>query len=275
MSLAKHFSTLGFLGAGNMAGAILKSVAGKRLIEPQDCWACDVLPEKPRALAAELGISVAASAAELFEKCASVVIATKPQDLAALLESIKGDVTPDHRIISICAGAATKMFEAALGEGARVVRVMPNTPALIGEGAAGVAGGAHATPDDVAAVVALFEAVGIAAEVAESDLDAITALSGSGPAYVFKTIELLEAAGIEMGLDPDLSRRFAIQTFVGASKLAAESDATPAELRARVTSKGGTTAAALEAFESGGLDALFISAVKRARERSIELAAGS
>lgn len=274
MNLNKTISPLGFLGAGNMATAILKAVVGKGLIAPADCAALDVLPGKAEALAKELGIRACASAGEVLDSCRAIVLATKPQDMKPLLKSIASKARPEHLFISIAAGVPCRAIEAALPAGARVVRVMPNTPALIGEGAAGVAGGANATPDDVRAVVSLFEAVGIAAEVKESDLDAITALSGSGPAYVFKMIELLSAAGEEMGLGAELSRRFAIQTFVGASRLAATSGEDPAELRKRVTSKGGTTAAALEVLDQGGLDELFKRAVKRARERSVELGKG-
>lgn len=272
MNLQGLISPLGFLGAGNMAAAILKSIVGKGLIAGDACAAVDVIPGKAEALAADLGIRACRTAAEVLERSRAVVLATKPQDMKALLSSIQAAVQPHHLIVSIAAGVPCGAIEAALPPGARVVRVMPNTPALIGEGAAGVAGGANASADDLRAVVTLFESVGIAAEVKEGDLDAITALSGSGPAYVFKMMELLSAAGEEMGLNAGLARRFSLQTFVGASKLAAASGEDPAELRRRVTSKGGTTAAALEVMENGGLDDLFKRAVKRARERSAELA---
>jgi pyrroline-5-carboxylate reductase len=273
LNLQQAIPSLGFLGAGNKATAILKAVVGKRLLDPQACAAMDVLPGRAESLAAELGIRACSTPGEILATCKAVVLATKPQDMKALLESIRASVKPEHLIISIAAGVPCRAIEAALPAGTRVVRVMPNTPALIGEGAAGVAGGANASDADVRAVITLFEAVGIAAEVKEEDLDAITALSGSGPAYVFKMIELLSAAGEEMGLSPELSRRFAIQTFVGAARLAATTGEDPAELRKRVTSKGGTTAAALEVMEKGGLDDLFKRAVIRAQARSRELAA--
>lgn len=272
MSLSDYFPSLGFIGAGNMAGAIVRSVVAQGLLKPSVCAATDVIAEKAEALARELGIRAARTPQDLLASCSSVVLAIKPQDMRALLDSIRASVTPEHRIVSIAAGVPCRVIEAALGEGRRVVRVMPNTPALIGLGAAGVAAGACATPEDLRAVCALFEAVGIASEVAESDLDAVTALSGSGPAYVFKVMELLEEAGREMGLDRNLAHRFTIQTFEGAARLAASSPEPLAELRARVTSKGGTTAAALDVLKAGGLDDLFKRAVQRARERSIELA---
>lgn len=272
MELAERFSTLGFIGAGNMAGAIIRAVAGGGLIDPSACAVTDVIAGKAQALADELGVKAVADSKELVDSCANVVLATKPQDIGGVLETISGAIGPEHLIISIAAGIPTKSIESALPSGTRVVRVMPNTPALIGEGAAAVAGGANATPDDVRSVCALFEAVGVAAEADESDLDAVTALSGSGPAYVFRFIEIIQSAGEELGLDPELARRLTLQTFLGAARLAIESEDSPAELRRRVTSPGGTTAAALDVFERGGLEALIKEGLRAARDRSIELA---
>lgn len=272
MSLSEKIPSLGFIGAGNMAGAILGAVASKKLLDPGSIAACDVAAEKVAALAEQYGIRAEKDAAAVLASCEVVVLAIKPQDMAALLESMRAHVRPEHLIVSIAAGVRCKKIEDALPEGTRVVRVMPNTPAMIGEGAAGVAGGANASKQNIRAIVSLFEAVGIAAQVEEGSLDAVTALSGSGPAYVFKFIEVLQEAGEQMGLDPELARRFALQTFVGASKLAAESEDSPAELRRKVTSPGGTTAAALEEFEKGMLDELLLRGIRSARQRSIELA---
>lgn len=274
MSLREYFPSLGFIGAGNMAGAILRSVVRKDLLDGSQCAVTDVLKEKTRVLHDELGARECADVAELLDCSRAVVLATKPQDLRAALQAAAGHVDPEHLIISIAAGVPARAIEALLPAGTRVVRVMPNTPALIGEGAAGVAPGGSATRDDVDAVMALFSAVGLAAEVKESDLDAITALSGSGPAYVFRFMELMMAAGEEMGLAPEAARKLTLQTFVGASRLAMESPESPAELRKRVTSKGGTTAAALEEFERRGLEETIKSGLKRACARSAELAAG-
>lgn len=275
MNLSPHFETLGFLGAGNMASAILRAIIGGKLFPPEKCAVMDVITGKAEEVSRELGVRVAGSPAELFGMCTSVVLATKPQDLRAALEQASGAVGPQHRVISIAAGVRSSRIEAILPAGTRVVRVMPNTPAMIGLGAAAVAGGAHATRDDIAATLALFEAVGIAAEVREDDLDAVTALSGSGPAYIFRFIELMQKAGEEMGLEPELARKLTLQTVVGAARLASKSDEPPSVLRERVTSKGGTTAAALEVFEQRGLENIVIDALKRAQERSRELAAGA
>lgn len=280
MSLIEQFPSLGFIGAGNMAGAIVRGVLAKGLLPADRIVVCDALAEKARELGAELGVGVAASPAELVERSQSFVLATKPQDLRGVVESVATGVGPDRRVISIAAGVSTGKIEgwiaaAAPGATPRVVRVMPNTPALVGAGAAGVAGGAHASAGDVAATLALFEAVGVAAQTREEDLDAVTALSGSGPAYVFLLMEALQAAGEEMGLDAELARRFTLQTFLGAALLAQESGEPAGDLRRKVTSPGGTTAAALKVFEDEGLAEIFRRGVRRAQERSRELAKGA
>jgi pyrroline-5-carboxylate reductase len=271
MNLAEFFPSLGFVGAGNMAGAILRGVVGEGKLNPKSCAAYDVIAEKAEALADELGIAAAVDLAELMNRSTSVVLATKPQDLPPVLEELNPITRAEHRMISICAGVRCSKIEAALPEGTRVVRVMPNTPALVGEGAAGVAGGARATEEDVAAVRELFEAVGVAVVVPEESLDAVTALSGSGPAYVFRLMELMEQAGVAMGLPADLARKLTLQTVLGSAKLASDSDDSPADLRKKVTSKGGTTAAALSVFDDRGLEAIVLDALTKARDRSIEL----
>ncbi len=272
MDLREQFPSLGFLGAGNMATAMLRAVIAKKLLPPKSCLAFDVVPEKVGHLVKELGIQAQTDPVQFAESCSSLVLATKPQDLRKALDAIRSGVHANLRIVSIAAGVPCKTIEAALPAGTRVVRVMPNTPALIGMGAAGIAGGTHATKNDIEAVLALFQAVGEAYEVTEDQLDAITALSGSGPAYVFRFMELIHAAGEEMGLDSDLARRLTLQTFVGSAHLAKESPESPAELRRRVTSPGGTTAAALEVFEKRELDKIVKDGLKAARDRSIELA---
>lgn len=273
-TLRDRFPSLGFLGAGNMAGAIVRATVGKGLLPPGAVRVFDVLAEKTDALRDELGIGVAPSAGDLFDSCDAIVLATKPQDLRKALADSGARVRANHLLISIAAGIRAASIEAILPPGARVVRVMPNTPAMVGEGAAGVAAGTSATRADVEATVALFGAVGFAAEVDESLLDAVTALSGSGPAYVFRFMEAMQAAGESLGLAPELARDLALRTFLGAAKLAAESPEPPAELRRRVTSPGGTTAAALRVFEDGGFENLVRDALTAARDRSIELSRG-
>lgn len=273
-SLAERIPSLGFLGAGNMAGALLRGALGRAALRADRVWACDIDAERLAALRTELAINIAADAPTLLANAATVVLAVKPQQMVPLLETIRPHIQPRHLLISIAAGLPVARLAERLPPGTRLVRVMPNTPSLIGRGAAGIARGPNASAADMAAALALFEAVGIAIEVDETDLDAVTALSGSGPAYVFRVIELMQQAGAEMGLAPDVARRLTLQTVLGAAHLAAESDVDPAELRRRVTSPGGATAAALEVFEQRGLADLFRAALARARARSIELAAG-
>jgi pyrroline-5-carboxylate reductase len=273
-TVTDHIPSLGFLGAGNMAGALLRGTVGQGGLRPETVLACDIDAAKLQALHAELGIRTTDSAARVLEQADTIVLAVKPQQMEGLLAAIREHVRPRHLLISIAAGLPLARLAGHLPEGTRLVRVMPNTPALVGRGAAGVARGPHATAADLQAALALFNAVGIAVEVAEADLDAVTALSGSGPAYVFRVIELMQQAGEEMGLAPEVARRLTLQTVLGAAHLADASDVDPAELRRRVTSPGGTTAAALAVFEERGLAEIFKAGIHRARQRAIELAGG-
>jgi pyrroline-5-carboxylate reductase len=271
-TLREFFPSLGFIGAGNMAGALLRGTVGRGALDPEGVWACDVMEDKLEALAEELKIHTTSAAPTLAENVATVVLSVKPQDLAAVADAIRDRITPGHLLISIAAGTTLATLAARLPPGTRLMRVMPNTPALVGAGAAGVAAGEHATPRDRQAALALMGAVGVATEVSEVDMDAVTALSGSGPAYIFRMMEILIQGGVEMGLHPKVARTLAMQTFLGAARLAVESGEDPAELRRKVTSPGGTTAAALEVFDAEGLEDVLKAGLKRARDRSIELA---
>lgn len=270
-SLSSFFPSLGFIGAGNMAGALLRGTVGRGLLAPSGVWACDVVEEKLRGLRLELELQITGDVRQVLERTESIVLAVKPQDSLAVLDAIRDRVTPRHRIISIVAGKTTATLGEHLPAGTRLVRVMPNTPSLVGLGATGVAAGAHATAEDLAATLELFRAVGIAYEVKESDIDAVTALSGSGPAYVYRFMEVMAEAGEAMGLDPEVSRQLTLQTFLGGVRMAMESSESLPELRRRVTSPGGTTAAALAVFEEQGLPEALKAGILRARERSIEL----
>ena len=274
-SLASFFPSLGFIGAGNMAGALLRGTVGRGLLPPASVWACDVVEEKLRALRVELELQTTPDPRPLLEHAESIVLAVKPQDSLQVLDSIRDLVTPRHCIISIVAGKTTATLAEHLPLGTRIVRVMPNTPSLVGLGATGVAPGAHATAEDLAATLELFRAVGIAYEVHETDIDAVTALSGSGPAYVYRFMEIMAEAGELMGLKPEVARQLTMQTVLGAARLALESDESLTELRRRVTSPGGTTAAALDVFDEEGLADVIKAGILRARDRSIELSKAS
>ncbi len=264
--------TLGFLGSGKMASALARGVVAKGAFNAADLIVSDVVAGVADALGKATGARVAKSNGELLGACDAVVLCVKPADaLQALREA--GSMLREKLVISIVAGVSTKSLESAAGDGARIVRVMPNTPALVGEGAAAYALGSTATDADCEVVERIFRSVGLIVRVKEQLLDAVTGLSGSGPAYVFTVIEALADGGVLMGLPRDLALQLAAQTVAGAATMVRETHQHPATLRDQVTSPGGTTIAGLEALEKAGLRAALIAAVRAATERSGELGA--
>lgn len=199
------------------------------------------------------------------------VIAVKPGDVAAVCRTLAEVGGTGARVLSIAAGVTIASLEAELGAGVPVVRAMPNTPALVGAGAAAIAGGSAASEDDLEWAESILGAVGVVVRVDERLLDAVTGLSGSGPAYVFLVAEALVEAGVLVGLPRSVSETLTVQTLLGAARMLAESGEPATVLRANVTSPGGTTAAGLHALEAAGVRAAFLSAVKAATERSQEL----
>ena len=197
------------------------------------------------------------------------VIAVKPGDVPAAVAAAVA--AGSRRILSIAAGVRIDDLESAAGDGVRVIRAMPNTPALVGAGASAVAGGSTTDDDDLAWAESILGAVGVVVRVTEAQLDAVTGLSGSGPAYVFLVAEALVEAGVLVGLPRDIATRLATQTLLGSARLLTETDDAPAELRGAVTSPGGTTAAGLRALEAGGMRSTIIDAVVAATERSRQL----
>ncbi len=261
--------TLGVLGGGNMAEALLRGVIASGLLAAEQICVFDIVPAR-REVFAGLGCRVAASAAEAFGADV-VLLATKPQNVRDALAGAAA--RPGQVVASILAGVPTRVLESILGAGARVVRVMPNTPLLVGKGMAGLSGGRDATAEDVALVRTLFSCSGDAVEVEESDLDAVTALSGSGPAYLFCFAEALIAAGEELGLEAALAKRLTLGMLAGSAEMLSR-DGDAAALRKRVTSPGGTTAAALAVLEAGDFAGLVRSALRAARDRGAELGRG-
>jgi pyrroline-5-carboxylate reductase len=262
---------LGFIGAGNMATALIRGMLAARLATPQRILIFDIDANKIEKLVAGHGVAAAANNLDLVRRCDLVVLAVKPQVMNRVLAEIAPAVRNDQCFLSIAAGVTLSRLEGALGPRARVIRVMPNTPALIGAGAAGIARGRIATDDDVALARAIFEAVGIAVVLDERRLDAVTAVSGSGPAYLFFFVEaLLDAAG-RVGLESDVAQALVKQTVLGAARMVVETSQPPAQLREAVTSPGGTTAAALAVLRDGGFTDLIGRAVQAATARSIEL----
>lgn len=200
-----------------------------------------------------------------------VIVAVKPQDISGTLTELASEISESALIVSLLAGVKSAKFEEALRPGARVIRVMPNTPLLLGAGASAVARGKNATSEDVALVISILEKSGVAIEVSESLMDAVTATSGSGPAYVFRFVEAMIAAATELGLSEAEATLLVKETLIGAAKMISDSGKAVATLRENVTSPNGTTAAALTSFNESDIDGIVLRAMKAARDRSIEL----
>lgn len=253
-----------------MGGAILKGLLQAGTLAPDNVVVCDVDADKRQAAAA-LGVKTVETPDQLAELSEIILLAVKPQGMDEALAALKGGFFPSALVISIAAGISISYIRDRLGKNTRVIRVMPNTPALVGAGAAGLALSDNCTDDDAALAQTVFNAVGIAVVVSESDIDAVTALSGSGPAYFFYAVECLVRAAVAEGLNEKTAARLAGQTLLGAGMLLMQSGEPASVLRERVTSKGGTTAAALAAFQEQGLDSVLAAGVAAAAARSREL----
>lgn len=262
---------IGVIGGGKMGGALIAGMIAKGLVASSAVVVADTDKARRDELAGAYGVAVTADNGEAVRGADLLLLAVKPQNMAEVLAGIKAAVPPAALVVSIAAGIPTGFIEERLGAGVRVVRVMPNMPALIGEGAAALCRGAAATAEDMRLALALFAAVGVAVEVPEGLMDAVTGLSGSGPGYAFLVIEALADAGVRMGLARDVSLKLASQTFLGAAKLCLQGEHHPAALRDMVTSPGGTTMAGLKALEDGKLRATLMTAVEAATRRSAEL----
>lgn len=265
---------IGFVGAGNMAKALVRGFVASGLVDTARVQASDVSEERRTEASRDLGIVTHADNASLARFANLLVIAVKPQVVGAVLEELAPLVMPGTLVISIAAGVTLSSIEGRLPAGTRAVRAMPNTPAIAGAAATAVSAGSHATPEDLELATTLFGAVGRVVTVDEGLMDAVTGLSGSGPAYVMLMIEALTEGGVKVGLGPEAALLLASQTVYGAAKLLLETGEQPARLREMVTSPGGTTVAGLKALESGGLRTVLIDAVKCATERAHELGRG-
>lgn len=259
-----------FVGAGNMASALIGGLIA-RGTAPASLQAIDPSASQREALAARFGIATHAASGDPVGQADVIVMAVKPQQMREAVNALAPQIAT-QLIISVAAGVRATDLSRWLGGYSRIVRTMPNTPALIGLGATGLAMLAGGTDADRKLAESIMQAVGQTVWVDdESQLDAVTALSGSGPAYVFRFIESMITAGTGLGLSLEQSRQLALQTVSGAAQLACASSEPVALLRERVTSKGGTTAAALSVFEARGLDAVVAQAMGAARDRSAEL----
>lgn len=262
---------LGFLGSGKMATALVQGVVRSGAIPPDAILVSDAVAGVAEKLAAAAGVT-AATNGELISAAEAVVLCVKPADALDALRSVH-DAAADKLIISIVAGLPIARLQDAAGTAARIVRVMPNTPALVGKGAAAFSLGATATDADAALAEKVLGGVGEVVRVKEELLDVVTGLSGSGPAYVYLVIEALSDAGVLMGLPRELSLKLAAQTVAGSAEMVLQTGRHPAALRDEVTSPGGTTIAGLEALEAGAVRSAFLSAVRAATERARELGA--
>jgi pyrroline-5-carboxylate reductase len=262
---------IGFLGAGRMATALAHGWVQAGLTSADRVVASDPLPQARAAFSGALQLPATASNLEVVAASELLLLAVKPQTMKALLAEIKPAVTPRHLVVSIAAGITLRQLADGLGADRRLIRVMPNTPCLVGASASGYSAGPAATPDDIALVGRLLNTVGRAFPLPETLLDAVTGLSASGPAFVYVMIEALSDGGVRVGLPREVATALAAQTVLGAAKMVLETQAHPAVLKDAVASPGGTTIAGLHALERGGLRAALIDAVEAATKRSAEL----
>jgi pyrroline-5-carboxylate reductase len=266
--------SIGFLGAGKMATALARGFITAGLVKPGNITASDPVEAARAAFARESGAKAVSTNSEVVKAANVLLLAVKPDQAAGVLAGIRGEFTEKHLLISIAAGVTIAKLEAALGDGARVVRVMPNTPALVGAAASAFALGKAALPADGELTQKLFSAVGAAFQVKEQLLDAVTGLSGSGPAYVYLMIEGLSDGGVAAGLPRDVATRLAAQTVLGAAKMVMDTGLHPGTLKDMVTSPGGTTIEGLHELEKARVRGAFISAVRAAADKSKKLGQG-
>jgi pyrroline-5-carboxylate reductase len=262
---------IGFIGGGNMAASLLNGLVASGH-EPKRLWVSDINPETLSNLSASLDINVTQSNHEVIRSVDVVVLAVKPQILAQVAKEIAPLLQQHQLLVSIAAGINQASLSKWLGVDVAIVRCMPNTPALVLTGATALHANDKVNPDQRDLAETILRAVGIALWVDdESELDAVTAVSGSGPAYFFLLMEAMEKVAVELGLNEATARLLIQQTALGAAKIALESSETPGELRKRVTSPGGTTQQAIETFEAGGFSQLVSKALRAAKDRSVEM----
>lgn len=263
---------IAFIGSGNLATSLIGGLVAKGAA-PDTIWASDSVGEKTETIARRFGVNTSADNGFAASRAEVVVLAVKPQQMEEATRSI-APACARHSplVISIAAGVQVRNIREWLGANAGIVRTMPNTPALVGEGATALFANEHVSEEGRRRAEAILRAVGITIWVTDEGLlDAVTALSGSGPAYFFLLMELMERNGVALGLDPDTARTLTLQTALGAARVALAGGEAPGVLRERVTSAGGTTEQALERLAGGGIERLFESALRAARDRSVEL----
>lgn len=264
--------TIGFIGAGNMAEAMIRGLLRGKDFAPADVRASGPREERMRELREAYGIETTTDN-KVPASAQIVVLSVKPQILSRVLDEVADTISSEALVISIAAGVPVAAIQARLAPGTRVVRAMPNTPALVDAGATAIAGGEHASEKDLADAKRIFDAIGITVILEESQLDAVTGLSGSGPAYVFLILEALSDGGVKVGLSRRTAQLLAAQTVFGSAKLLIETNEHPGRLKDMVTSPGGTAITGLHTLEHGGVRTTLMNAVEAATRRSRELGA--
>jgi pyrroline-5-carboxylate reductase len=262
---------ISFIGGGNMAEAILRGLLKKKMIAPKQLFVSEPREERTRFLSQKYRIHVTSDNKAAVRFGEIIILAVKPQIIKGVLQEIASVVTSKHVVISIAAGITIAFIVSQIGNDKRIVRTMPNTPSQIGEGAIALCGGGKATPHDIRVARELFAAVGTTVMIPEAHMDAVTGLSGSGPAYIFLIIEALTDGGVKMGLPRDVAQSLVLQTIIGAGRMVLETGDHPSKLKDLVTSPGGTTIAGLHVLEEKGIRGALINAVMAASERSREL----
>ncbi len=263
--------TIAFLGSGNMAEALLKGLLRAHVAEASEIVCADRDEARGPVLTQRYGVRFTHSNRQAADQADIVVLSVKPQVMNKLLDEVAPVLDQKKVVISIAAGVPIAAIERKVGHGVRIVRTMPNTPALVGAGATALTAGEHATEEDLRQARALFDAIGRTVIVDEPQLDAVTGLSGSGPAYIFLVIEALSDAGVKVGLARATAQDLAAQTVLGSAKLLLETGEHPGRLKDQVTSPGGTAIAGLHTLEAGGLRTTLMNAVEAATRRSKEL----
>ena len=263
---------IGFIGAGAMAEALLQGFLKAGLVTKENLYVTDINEERIEYLCNKLGINSSKDNVELAKRVDVVFLAVKPKVISKVLREIGTAIKNKQLVVSIAAGVTTEALEQAFLNSISVIRVMPNTPSLVGEGASAYTLGQFATESQGQLVGALLGAVGKAVQVTEDLIDSVTGISGSGPAYVYMIIEALADGGVKMGLPRDIAYTLAAQTLLGAAKMVLDTGEHPAKLKDMVTTPGGTTIAGLHALEKGNLRATIINAVEAATQRAGEMA---
>ena len=260
---------IGFIGSGKMAGAIIKGLIKTGFSSAENLIATQAEKEGVEAKSKELGIKIILDNKELVKQSDVIFIATKPNQVVGVLEEIKTFVTPEKLIVSIAAGVNTKKLESNLEPNSRVIRVMPNTPALVGEGMSGMVGGKHAKNQDLEFVKGLLSTIGKCIVVDNEDqLDIVTAISGSGPAFFYKVINEIARAGEKLGMDYDKALLLSIQTAIGSAKMAMNRDISMEQLISNVATKGGCTAVGVDCMNENNSEKLFYEVIKNTTEKA-------